>query len=139
MLETYNHQHAAMEKNEAPQYYVWGIDRVAYGPVELPTLVSWIRDERVEKSTWIFDQRGDRWTPAQEITELKGVFGKYQKQAATPASEAESKIKPGSLRRIKILAEFADDQLMSFARYMEVRSVAQYAVIVNEGEQEVGS
>ena len=35
-------------------FIVWGIDRVAYGPVELPTLVSWVKDERVTADTWVY-------------------------------------------------------------------------------------
>lgn len=124
-----------METNEAPLYYVWGIDRVAYGPVELPTLVNWIRDERVEKETWIFDQRAACWAQAQQITELKGVLGRARGEGASTAGGAGPQIKPGSLRRIKILAEFADDQLTSFARYLEVRPVAQYSSVVKAGEE----
>ena len=124
-----------MEINEAPLYYVWGIDRVVYGPVELPTLVNWIRDERVEKETWIFDQRGARWSQAQDITELKGVISRSRGTSPSVASGAGAQIKPGSLRRIKVLAEFADDQLTSFARYLEVRPVAQYSTVVNSGEE----
>jgi hypothetical protein len=44
-----------MENNEAARTYrVWGIDYVAYGPVELPTLVNWIKQERVIGDNWIF-------------------------------------------------------------------------------------
>jgi hypothetical protein len=122
-----------MEINEAPLYYVWGIDRVAYGPVELPTLVNWIRDERVEKETWIFDQRAASWCTAQNITELKGLF-RTRGDRSAPAGGSEGQIKPGSLRRIKVLAALADDQLMSFARYLEPRTIAQYSTVVNAGE-----
>jgi hypothetical protein len=123
-----------MESNEAPLYYVWGIDRVVYGPVELPTLVNWIRDERVEKETWVFDQRAGSWLEAEGVTEVKGLFrSRGDKSGTDPGTEG--KIKPGSLRRIKVLAELADDQLMSFARYLEVRPAAQYANIVTAGEE----
>jgi hypothetical protein len=39
---------------DSAQFFIWGIDQSAYGPVELPTLVSWIKDERVLAETWIF-------------------------------------------------------------------------------------
>lgn len=124
----------AMENNEAPLYFVWGIDRVAYGPVELPTLVRWIRDERVERDTWIFEQHSGNWIRAQEITELKSVF-RPRAAKATRSEETSTLIKPGSLRRIKILAGLGDEQLLSFARYLEVRRVAQYSNVVKAGEE----
>jgi CRP-like cAMP-binding protein len=122
-----------METNDAPLYYVWGIDHVAYGPVELPTLVNWIRDERVERDTWVYDQRGKSWVPAAEVTELKAVFSRKAAVAAKETDERDT-IRPGSLRRIKVLADLADEHLMSFARYLEVEQIAQYNEVVKEGE-----
>lgn len=124
-----------MDTDDAPLYYVWGIDRVAYGPVELPALVNWIRDQRVEKDTWIFNQSTGTWQLAPDITELKGVFRPRGDKSAPAPAPGGSQIKPGSLRRIKVLAELADDQLLSFARYLEVRSIPQYADVVKTGEE----
>lgn len=122
-----------MEKNEAPLYYVWGIDHVAYGPVELPPLVNWVRDERVLPETWLFEQKSGTWTQAKDVTELKAVIRSGpSKQTASDPTES---IKPGSLRRIKVLAEFADDQLSSFARYLEVQHVQQHSHVVKAGEE----
>ena len=122
-----------METNDAPLYFIWGIDHVAYGPVELPTVVSWIRDERVLPESWVYEERSARWCPASEVTELKGMF--RAKTGPAAVSETRQAIKTGSLRRIKILAEFADDELASFARYLDVIRVAQYAQVVTAGEK----
>src|SRR5882724_3802490 len=43
-----------MVSNEAPLYWTWGADNIAYGPVELPALINWIRDERVLAGSWVF-------------------------------------------------------------------------------------
>ncbi len=123
-----------MEVSEAPFYYVWGIDHVAYGPVELPTLVNWIRDERVEKDTWIYDQRARSWLQALELTELKAVFSRRAPLASSSAG-ASAVIKPGSLRRIKVLADLTDEQLLSFARYLDIVHLPQYATVVKAGEE----
>lgn len=122
-----------METDEAPLYYVWGIDHVAYGPVELPPLVHWVRDERVYPDTWIYDRRAAKWLHASEITELKGMFRSGAARSPQAAAEARG-IKPASLRRIKVLACFSDDQLASFARYLDVRQIAQYTQVVHAGD-----
>jgi len=122
-----------MERNEAPLYFVWGIDQVAYGPVELPTLVTWIRDERIERDTWIHDQRAGKWVQAKDLSELRLVLGR-RNPATTAPGDATGAIKPGSLRRIKILAELTDEHLVSFARYMECQRVPQFATVVTAGE-----
>ena len=107
---------------------------MAYGPVELPTLVSWIRDERIEKDTWVHDQRAETWVLARDLTELKAVFSRRD---AAPASKGDGapSISPGSLRRIKVLAELADEHLMSFARYLDLVRLPQYADVVKAGEE----
>jgi hypothetical protein len=48
-------------------YIVWGIDQTAYGPVELPTLVNWVKDERVTADTWIYAARNACWQKAVEV------------------------------------------------------------------------
>lgn len=63
-----------MQENPAVYYRVWGSDNVAYGPVELPTLVAWIRAERVIPETWVFSESEGRWVLAGEMTELKALF-----------------------------------------------------------------
>lgn len=128
-----------MEQSEAPLYYVWGVDHVAYGPVELPPLVNWIRDERVFRDTWIFEQKTGKWTPAGSITELQGMFKTKPQQGPQPgpkpAAAGAQGVSPSSLRRVKVLAELNDEQLASFARYLEVQKVPQFAEIVHAGEQ----
>ena len=40
-----------MEPNTAGVgFKIWGVDNVVYGPVELPTLVNWVKDQRVPHS-----------------------------------------------------------------------------------------
>ncbi len=113
------------------QFHIWGIDQSAYGPVELPTLVSWIKDERVLADTWIFVEREVAWRRAADIQELQMFFSR---KADAPAVNASSVIKPGVLRRVKILGNFSDAQLQHFAQFTESQRVTQWSVIVKQGE-----
>jgi CRP-like cAMP-binding protein len=117
---------------ESPNdFFIWGIDDSPYGPVELPVLVSWIKDERVQADTWIFARRAGTWQRASEITELQMFFGPKSKAAPATAPRA---ITPGSLRRIKILAELNDAQLEHLIDYMELQRVPQWSVVVRQGD-----
>ena len=117
---------------DSAQFFIWGLDQSAYGPVELPTLVSWIKDERVFADTWIFVGREVTWRRAAEIPELQMFF---PRQAASPAVNASARIKPGALRRVKVLAGFSDAQLDHFAQFTELQQVPQWTVVVKQGEQ----
>ena len=121
-----------MEANPAVYYHVWGLDYVAYGPVELPTLVSWIRDDRVLPDSWIFRHDKGEWTKAAETAELKVLF--KSKGASSGAAAATQGITPSSLRRIKILAAMEERHLASFLQYLEVVKFLPGAVLFQKGD-----
>jgi hypothetical protein len=115
-------------------FIVWGIDQTAYGPVELPTLVSWVKDERVTADTWIYAAKNSSWQKAADLAELQ-MFFKSRKGGADLASMTSTRgLDSRALRRIKILAEMSDEQLDRFAQFVEVEKVPQWAVIVKQGE-----
>lgn len=116
-----------------PGYKIWGVDGVVYGPVELPTLVSWIKDARVLATTWIHCDENDSWLKAGQIQELQMFF--REKATHDPAASSTSNIlKPGALRRVKILADMKDAQLERFAQFMEVQEVRQWTDVVRQGQ-----
>jgi len=123
-----------METQESTNdFFIWGVDDAPYGPVELPTLVSWIKDERVLADSWIFGRRAGAWRRAEEIPELKMFFGK--KSPARSSDAPLAGITPGSLRRVKILAEMSDAQLDTLTEFMELQQVPQLSVVVKQGDQ----
>jgi len=122
-----------MEADEScPLYKIWGVDGVIYGPVELPMLVNWIKDERVNATTWIYSDHDDSWQKAGQIQELQMFFRAKPTSATT--TDASANLKPGALRRVKILADLKDAQLERFAQFMEVLPVRQWTEVVKQGE-----
>ncbi len=116
-------------------FTVWGVDQTAYGPVELPTLVSWVKDERVTADTWIFVGQNCNWQKACDIPELQMFFRRSPRPASSdPALQSPRGLDPRALRRIKILAALTDEQLERFAGFVEVEKVPQWSVIVKQGE-----
>jgi hypothetical protein len=120
-------------------YRIWAVDNVVYGPVELPTLVTWVKEERVTADTWVFSEKDDGWQKASRVPELRMFFQPKAAVAATPVASVSADtsiaaIKPGSLRRVKILAEFSDEQLQRFVEFMEVQRVRQWTEIVKQGQ-----
>lgn len=116
-------------------FFIWGIDDAPYGPVELPVLVSWIKDERVVANTWIFARRAGAWQRADAIPELQMFF---RSQAAVPDTTADGSaraaISPGTLRRIRILADLKDAQLAHLADFMEMQRIPQWKEVVHQGD-----
>jgi len=121
-------------------FIIWGIDQSPYGPVELPTLVSWIKDERVTADTWIFSQSKSNWQQAAQISELQMFFrskssgGSSPKAGSGVSDKTAFVLKAGALRRIKIFAEFKDEDIERFIQFMEVMRVSQWTQIMKQGE-----
>jgi hypothetical protein len=121
-----------MEANPAVYYHVWGLDFVAYGPVELPTLVAWIKDDRVLPDSWVFRHDKGQWTRAADNTELKVLF--KARGSSTAAAAASQSLTPAALSRMKIFAGMEERQLASFLQYMEVVKLLPGATLFSKGE-----
>ena len=124
------------EPQIANDFIIWGIDNAPYGPVELPVLADWVKDERVLRETWVFASRNGIWQHASDIPELEPFFarGAAEPTAPRPVRIAPAGIKAGSLRRIKILAGLNDAQLERLTQFLELQAVTQWSVIVKQGE-----
>jgi CRP-like cAMP-binding protein len=122
-----------MESQESiNNYFIWGIDDSPYGPVELSMLVDWINDGRVLAGTWVFARGAGNWQKASEIPELENHFG--PKNETVPETSSRAGLTPGSLRRIKILADLKDAQLSHLSDFMEPQKVPQWSVLFNQGD-----
>jgi hypothetical protein len=130
-----------METNSpAPTYRVWAADNMAYGPVELPVLIEWIKDERVTAHTWIFIEDKAVWLTAANVPELQGCFLPAPDTSSPTDRAGESGVTPapaikvGTLRRMKILADLSDEQLVVFQRHLEILRLKQFSQVVRLGE-----
>jgi hypothetical protein len=117
-------------------FVVWGIDQTAYGPVELPALVAWVKDERVTADTWIYAAKTSSWQKASAVPELQMFFRSRSggTSVGMAAITTPRGLDPRALRRIKILGGMTDDQLERFAQFVEVEKVPQWSIIVKQGD-----
>jgi hypothetical protein len=115
-------------------YIVWNPDRTAEGPIELPTLVGWIRGGKVTASTWLFLVNGGTWTRATDVPELQMFFHSGRGRQAGQLLSARG-LDLQALRRVRLLAQFTDDQLARFAGYVEAEQLPQGSVIVKQGDR----
>src|SRR5580692_1162080 len=101
--------------DQEASYYIWGIDNSPYGPVELSLLKEWVRDGRVIADTWVFERNANKWGKASQFPELQPSF------AAGPETTPSSALTPGLLRRIKILGNLNDAQMVRLSDFMELQ------------------
>jgi hypothetical protein len=118
-------------------YKVWGLDNAIHGPVELPVLVDWAQEGRVAPSTWVFAEQEDVWRKAVDVPELRLFFT----QTTTPRPPAVGSpgcvlrdLKPGALRRVKILAHLSEGQLALLLNFVEVQEAPVGSTVVKQGD-----
>jgi len=122
-----------METETSVNYRAWGADNIAYGPVELPGLVAWIKQGKVRADTWVFKEADGAWSRASDLPELKILFKSKLPPSAATAAQSMG-VQPGSLRRIKMLADVEDRLLASLLPYLEVVKVLPFGTVVNKGD-----
>src|SRR6266853_4319086 len=117
-------------------FIVWGSNRTASAPMELTTLISWVRDERVTPDTWIFVNKAGAWQRALDVEELQWFF--QVRSGRRPETADDGSIPhgfdPRALRRLKLLAGMTDEQLERFAEFTEVLRVPLSSTIVKQGD-----
>lgn len=120
------------ESQTASRYRVWGADKVAYGPLELPTLVQWIQAQRLTTESWVLSEAINRWQKAADLPELKAHFA--VKAAAVGAPPPGAGLSGQTLRRIELFAGLEEPQLASLVHYLEVIRFPQFSHIVRQGQ-----
>src|SRR5580704_16529585 len=127
-----------MPSDESTGYFIWGTDYKAYGSVELPELIRWIKDERVLSDTWVFVERSGCWEKAEHVPELQMFFhAKHsgaREEAGTGDTQEFEGLNPALLRHVKVLAGLNDEQLMRFVRTMQVKQVSREAQLAKQGD-----
>jgi len=110
-------------------FTVWTADRKPDGPMDLVKVVSQVRSGQIVAGTWIFDSRNATWERAANVPELQMFF---QTRSQVPGATGSIDIR--TLRRVKLLSYFADEQLERFMQYVVAEQMPQQAVIVKQGD-----
>ncbi len=119
-----------METQTAPTYRIWGPDNIAYGPVELPGLVGWVRQGRLNAQSWVYRDEQRDWLRAKEVPELRPIIP----SGAGNKPAGPTNLKPEHLRRIKTFADMETAQLASLLGYLEPVEVRKFTVLFHKGD-----
>src|ERR1043166_7488159 len=125
-----------MNPSTGSGFKIIGEDNIVYGPVVLPTLVEWMKDQRGSPATWVYNDDEDAWRRARDRAEL----GPFLQAVASPTPESNpeeppiSGLHPALLRRVKVLSQFSHQELRRFMELSEVCLVPASKELVKKGD-----
>ena len=116
-------------------YKVLASDNVVYGPIDMPTLIQWAEDRRIQPETWIMKLMEDTWVPAGLISDLRPYFAKAAGQAqASAAIKATGEVQPEELRQFELFAGISNEELAEFLSFAEFLSCEDKCVVIKRGD-----
>lgn len=125
------------DANTEPQpvedaYKVRAFDNHVYGPVNLPTLLEWAKDQRVLPGTWIHSQSDDSWRQAETIPALSEALQEGSGPAVSMGAREE--ISADELRHFPQFARLTDKQLEQVRRFGELCMAPPRSLIIRKGD-----
>jgi CRP-like cAMP-binding protein len=123
----------------ATTYWVWGTDRVTYGPMDHTALESWVRSGRLAAAHWVFEEPKCEWRHAMELPELAPFLSSPPPQAPEPAApnglrKETARLDRKLLQGVPVFQNMDVRQIEACLRYMDLVRCVQFSHVVRKGD-----
>lgn len=121
-------------------FKVLSSDNLIYGPIDLETLVQWVRERRVPAEAWVYRETVNDWVAAGSIEALKPEFdglGDVRQPAPAPAAEEPSASPAISLEELRSFERFdpySNEDLSLLLDFCDLITPAAGEVIIRKGD-----
>jgi CRP-like cAMP-binding protein len=117
-------------------FKVLSSDNLIYGPIDLPTLVQWVQERRVQRETWVLLEASNDWIAAGSINALQPEFDAMAASVeAAPSAEANSpQISIEELRGFERFAPYSNEELTLLITFCELVTAAKGDLIIKKGD-----
>ena len=111
-------------------------DNLIYGPIDLATLVQWVRERRVQRESWIHWETEKDWVAAGSISALQAEFDALPviSEEPAPAESALPLVKADELRSFERFAAYPNEDLAVLLTYCEFITARKEDVIIRNGD-----
>ncbi len=126
-----------MQRDSAEAVFqVLSSDNLIYGPIDLPTLVQWVQERRVQRESWIYCEAEKAWVAAESIAALQPEFTDLAAVpvAALNVEEPLPNVTLEELRAFKRFDPYSNEDLALLITFCEFVMVAKDDVIIKKGD-----
>ncbi len=119
-----------------PVFKVLSTDNLIYGPIDLVTLVQWVRERRVQCETWIHSATANDWFAAGSMEALQPEFAALNDAADTTQAAVAPLyvVTVDELRRFERFNPYSNEELALLIRFCDVVAAAQGELIIKKGD-----
>ncbi len=116
-------------------FKVLSSDNLIYGPIDLATLVQWVRERRVQPQTWVYQETVNHWITACSIEALKPEFDSRAEVPPAPAAEVRSEsVSLEELRKFERFDPYSSEDLSLLLSFCDVVTAAEDDLIIRKGD-----
>src|SRR5262245_31316341 len=117
-------------------FKVLSSDNLIYGPIDLATLVQWVRERRVQRETWLYQATVTRWVTAGSIEALQPECDARVEgpPAAPDADVRSSSALPDELRNFERFDPYSNEDLALLLSFCDVVTAAENDLIIRKGD-----
>lgn len=122
--------------SEGCVYKVLSTDNLIYGPIDLATLVQWVRERRVQRESWIHWESANDWVAAGSLEALQPEFESLADNTQPESAQAVSSegLTVSELRGFERFAPFSNEELELLVAFSELVTANPGEVIIKEGD-----
>ena len=110
-------------------YKLLGLDDTLYGPVDLPQLIEWAKDERIQPDSWLLCLANKKWLTAAEAPELRP----YLPGLAAAVAALPPELHPDRRHQVRAFQDLTIEQLTRLAAYADVQQYPAGTVLLRVG------
>jgi CRP-like cAMP-binding protein len=117
-------------------FKVLSSDNLIYGPIDLATLIQWVRERRVHRESWVHWETTNDWVTAGSISGLQPEFDALGAvaEAAPSAQGALATITLDELRAFERFAPYSNEDLTLLLTFCELVLAEQDELIIRKGD-----
>jgi len=117
-------------------FRVLSSDNLIYGPIDLATLVQWVKERRIERETWVLLEAENQWVGAGTLDFLVADFDSadtgQQSVPIQPRNCAEVTV--AELRGFERFQPYSNQELEVFVGFCDVVEAAKGDLIIKKGD-----
>jgi CRP-like cAMP-binding protein len=117
-------------------FKVLSSDNLIYGPINLTTLIQWVREKRVQRESWVHWETANDWVAAGSIDNLQPEFDALAgiPEAARSADVDSPAITLHELRGFERFAPYSSEELSLLLTFCEPVMAAKGDLIIKKGD-----